>query len=57
MHALVYITSTCCMSQSEIATFTVCHKTFRKLRSWIITLSPSRKKLHVVLLHLKNLII
>lgn len=57
MHTLAYITCTCCMSQSEIATFTVCNKTFRKLQSWIITFSPSRKVLHGVLLHLETLII
>lgn len=56
MHTLVYITCTCCMSQSEIATFTVCRKTFRKLQSWIIMFSPSRKVLHAVLLHLETLI-
>lgn len=57
MCSLVYITCTCCMRQSEIATFTVCYKTFRKLQSWIITFSLSSKVLHVFLLHLEYLII
>lgn len=57
MHSLVYITCTCYKSQSEIATFTLCHKTFRKLQSWIITFCLSRKALHVFLLHLEFLII